>query len=267
MASPARSRGVASSPVAHAAATSPLLAVADRLSHELARLDFGPPVAFVYNPLEYARDAYAAYVARYAATPKEALLVGMNPGPFGMAQTGVPFGEVASVRDWLGIRTHVGKPSREHSKRPVAGFDCHRSEVSGQRLWGWARRRFGTPDEFFARFFVANYCPLLFLEESGRNLPLDKLARNEQRAIAEHCDEALRETVRALAPRCVLGVGRFAEQRARIALAGIAVETGCVPHPSPASPAANRGWDEQAERAIVGCGIALPASPGRGVAS
>ena len=244
----------------------PLLAIADRLSRELAALSFRLPVAYVYNPLEYARDAYAAYVERYAATTKEVLFVGMNPGPFGMAQTGVPFGEVASVRDWLGIRTAVGAPAREHPKRPVAGFDCHRSEVSGQRLWGWARRRFGTPDAFFARFFIANYCPLLFLEESGRNLPLDKLARDEQRAIAEHCDEALRETVRALAPRCVLGVGRFAEQRAAVALEGMAVETGFIPHPSPASPAANRGWDEQAERAIVGCGVELPARTDRAAA-
>jgi len=244
-----------------AAAAPPLLAIADRLSRALAALSFRPPVAYVYNPLEYARDAYAVYVARYAATAKEVLFVGMNPGPFGMAQTGIPFGEVASVRDWLGIRTEVGKPAREHPKRPVAGFDCHRSEVSGQRLWGWARQRFGTPEAFFARFFIANYCPLLFLEESGRNLPLDKLARDEQRAIAEHCDEALRETVRALAPRCVLGVGRFAEQRAQVALAGMGVETGFIPHPSPASPAANRGWDAQAERAIVDCGVELPALP------
>jgi len=244
-----------------AAAAPPLLAIADRLSRALAALSFRPPVAYVYNPLEYARDAYAVYVARYAATAKEVLFVGMNPGPFGMAQTGIPFGEVASVRDWLGIRTEVGKPLREHPKRPVAGFDCHRSEVSGQRLWGWARQRFGTPEAFFARFFIANYCPLLFLEESGRNLPLDKLARDEQRAIAEHCDEALRETVRALAPRCVLGVGRFAEQRAQVALAGMGVETGFIPHPSPASPAANRGWDAQAEHAIVDCGVELPALP------
>jgi len=181
----------------------------------------------------------------------------MNPGPFGMAQTGVPFGEVASVRDWLGIRTAVGKPALEHPKRLVAGFDCHRAEVSGQRLWGWARRRFGTPDAFFARFFVANYCPLLFLEGSGRNLPLDKLASDEQRAIAEHCDEALRDTVRVLAPRCVLGIGRFAERRAGLALAGMGIDIGFVPHPSPASPMANRGWEGQAEAAIAGCGVAL----------
>ena len=238
-----------------------LVAIADRLSRELAALRFRPPVAFVYNPLDYARAPYAAYVSRYATSQKEVLLVGMNPGPFGMAQTGVPFGEVASVRDWLGIRSHVGKPALEHPKRPVAGFDCHRAEVSGQRLWGWARRRFGTPAAFFERFFVANYCPLLFLEPSGRNLPLDKLARDEQQAIAAHCDEALRDTVRALAPRCVLGVGRFAERRAGIALAGMGVAIGSVPHPSPASPAANRGWDAQAEAAIAGCGVELPVPP------
>ncbi len=235
----------------------PLLAIADRLSGELAALRFRAPVAFVYNPLEYAREAYAAYVERFAAGPKEAVFVGMNPGPFGMAQTGVPFGEVASVRDWLGIRAAIGKPALEHPKRPVTGFDCHRAEVSGQRLWGWARRRFATPDAFFARFFVANYCPLLFLESSGRNLPLDKLPSDEQRAIATHCDEALRETVRQLAPACVLGIGRFAQRRAGIALAGIDVNVGFIPHPSPASPAANRGWEAQAEAAIAGCGVEL----------
>jgi single-strand selective monofunctional uracil DNA glycosylase len=240
-----------------AAAGAALLAIADRLSSELAGLRFAPPVAFVYNPLDYAREAYAAYVGRFASAPKEAVFVGMNPGPFGMAQTGVPFGEVASVRDWLGIRAAIGKPPIEHPKRPVAGFDCHRAEVSGQRLWGWARRRFGTPEAFFDRFFIANYCPLLFLEASGRNLPLDKLAREEQRAIAAHCDEALRDTVHALAPRCVLGIGRFAERRATVALAGMGVAVGFIPHPSPASPAANRGWEEQAERAIAGCGVAL----------
>jgi single-strand selective monofunctional uracil DNA glycosylase len=244
--------------------STPLLSIADRLSGELALLRFRPPVAYVYNPLEYAREAYATYVARFGVAAKEALLVGMNPGPFGMAQTGVPFGEVASVRDWLGIRTAVGRPPLEHPKRPVAGFDCHRAEVSGQRLWGWARRRFATPEDFFARFFVANYCPLLFLESSGRNLPLDKLGRDEQQAIAAHCDEALRETVRQLAPRCVLGIGRFAERRAGIALAGMGVDVGFIPHPSPASPAANRGWDEQAERAIVACGVDLHAPIGTG---
>jgi single-strand selective monofunctional uracil DNA glycosylase len=238
---------------------SALLAIADELSRGLNALSFRPPAAYVYNPLDYAREAYAQYAARFGSGPKDAIFVGMNPGPFGMAQTGVPFGEVASVRDWLGIETAVGRPEREHPKRPVAGFACHRSEVSGKRLWGWARARFGTPERFFARFFIANYCPLLFLEASGRNLPLDKLARDEQAAIAAHCDEALRATVRHLRPSCVFGVGKYAERRARVALEGMGVRIGSILHPSPASPAANRGWEAQAEGAIVACGLDLQA--------
>lgn len=233
---------------------SPLLAIADELVSALSALRFRTPVAYVYNPLIYARAPYARYVERFGASRKQVLLLGMNPGPFGMAQTGVPFGEVASVRDWLGIEGPVGKPEREHPKRPVAGFACHRAEVSGQRLWGWARRRFGSPERFFARYFVTNYCPLLFLEAGGANLPLDKLPRDEQRAIAVHCDHALREIVRQLAPECVLGVGRFAERRAALALAGMNVRVGFIPHPSPASPAANRGWEDSAERALAACG-------------
>jgi single-strand selective monofunctional uracil DNA glycosylase len=220
-------------------------------------LRFGAPVTHVYNPFSYARAPYAQYVERYGVAPKEVLLIGMNPGPFGMAQTGVPFGEVTAVRDWLGIEAEVRKPIREHPKRPVVGFACHRSEVSGQRLWGWARRRFGTPERFFARFFIANYCPLLFMEESGRNLTPDHLPREEQRPLVARCDEALRRTVKLLEPRCVLGVGRFAERRAREALVEFSVAIGCVPHPSPASPAANRGWEEQMDQALAGCGISV----------
>ena len=139
------------------------------LAAEAGALRFGPPVTHVYNPLEYARGPYLEYLARFGHPPKEAVFVGMNPGPFGMAQTGVPFGDVSAVSGWMGIRGAVGRPPTEHPKRPVLGFECPRSEVSGSRLWSWARSRFGSAEAFFGRFFVANYCPLVFLEESGRN--------------------------------------------------------------------------------------------------
>jgi len=102
----------------------------------------------------------------------------MNPGPFGMAQIGVPFGEIASARDWLGLEGPVGQPRTVNPKRPVEGFACARSEVSGQRLWGLFRARFGAPEAFFAEHFVANYCPLVFFE-GGRNLTPDKLPMAE----------------------------------------------------------------------------------------
>jgi single-strand selective monofunctional uracil DNA glycosylase len=233
-----------------------LIAISDALSRDLGVLSFGPPVAVVYDPTDYARALHHAYLRRYGSGEGRVVLVGMNPGPWGMAQTGVPFGEISSVRDFLELQAPVGRPPIEHPKRPVQGLDCPRSEVSGQRLWGWARARHGSAQAFFQRFFVVNYCPLSFMEASGRNRTPDKLPADERAALYAACDRALRAQVGALAPRMVIGVGGFAEERAREALAGLAVPIGRVLHPSPASPAANRGWAEAAERDLAKLGLA-----------
>jgi single-strand selective monofunctional uracil DNA glycosylase len=234
-----------------------LVEISRALSERVATLRFADPVSCVYNPLEYARAPHELYSSRYGTGPKEALLLGMNPGPFGMAQTGVPFGDVSMVRDWLGLAGPVGKPHGEHPKRPVLGFECRRAEVSGTRLWGWARDRFTTPERFFQRFFVANYCPLVFMESSGANRTPDKLPATEQQALFSACDEALRAVVRLLRPQIVIGVGGFAERRARAALAGEDVRIGTILHPSPASPLANRGWAPAVERQLESLGIGL----------
>lgn len=234
-----------------------LTAITNALLEELAPLTFGAPVTHVYNPLEYARAPYDLYLARYAEKHREAILLGMNPGPFGMAQTGVPFGDVTLVRDWMGIEAPVGRPKEEHPKRPVEGFACGRKEISGTRLWGWARDVCGTPELFFARFFVANYCPLCFMEESGRNRTPDKLSAGEREVLFAACNRALRATIEYLRPTYVLGVGAFAEARAREALDGVEVHIGRILHPSPASPAANRGWAEAAMKDLAELGISL----------
>ena len=227
------------------------------LVRDVEELRFGPPVTHVYDPLAYARRSVRVYLRRFARPGIEVMLLGMNPGPYGMAQTGVPFGEVAAVRDWMGIVERVERPPREHPKRPVAGFDCTRSEVSGARLWGWARERFGAPQEFFGRFFVWNYCPLAFLEESGRNRTPDKLPAAERSPLFAACDRALVRMVQHLQPGLVVGVGRFAADRARAALGGGGPPVGTILHPSPASPAANRGWAEQAEGQLAQLGVVL----------
>jgi single-strand selective monofunctional uracil DNA glycosylase len=228
-----------------------------RLSKDVTSLTFAPPVTHVYNPLDYAFEAHRTYLERFCNTGVDALLLGMNPGPWGMVQTGVPFGEVELARDWIGINSGVKKPKIEHPKRQVDGFDCHRSEVSGKRLWGWAKERFGTPDAFFKRFFVWNFCPLAFMEESGRNRTPDKLPPNERDPLYAPCNEALKRIVAHVKPRMVLGVGKFAEKRAADVL-GDSVRIGTVLHPSPASPIANRGWAEQAEKQLIDLGINLP---------
>lgn len=231
--------------------------VARELSRAVSALRFSPPVAHVYNPLDYAWEAHKGYLERWGAAPREVLLVGMNPGPWGMAQTGVPFGEVSLARDWLGLSAPVRRPEREHPKRPVLGFACPRSEVSGARLWGWAKARFERPERFFKRFFVHNYCPLMFLEAGGKNLTPDKLPASERAPLEAACDQALRALVAFLKPSFVVGVGAFAADRARQALSGVPVRVDAILHPSPASPAANRGWAPQAEKGLARIGVSL----------
>ncbi|MBN2191671.1 MAG: single-stranded DNA-binding protein [Polyangiaceae bacterium] len=234
-----------------------LVEISRRLAARVDRLSFGAPVTHVYDPLVYARTPHEAYLERYGGCRNGTLLLGMNPGPFGMAQTGVPFGDVASVRDFLGIEQPVGRPSREHPARPIEGFDCRRAEVSGARLWGWVRERFGAPAMFFSRCFVANYCPLVFIEPPAKNRTPDRLPRDERDALFTICDDALRELVREIAPRTVVGVGAFAEARARGALANLDVRVTAILHPSPASPLANRGWARAIERQLKEAGIDL----------
>ena len=237
-----------------------LIRISRELSREVSKLSFEPPVCFVYNPLAYARDAHEAYLRRFGGGEKRVVFVGMNPGPYGMAQTGVPFGEVAAVRDWLQINEKVRRPAKEHEKRPILGFDCQRSEVSGARLWGLFRDAFKTPERFFREHFVVNYCPLVFMEEGGKNRVPEKLPEAERTPLFDACDKALKRTMAELRPDLVVGVGAFAEKRARLVL-GDDVRIGSILHPSPASPLANQGWAPRVTLQLRELGVRMPAAP------
>jgi single-strand selective monofunctional uracil DNA glycosylase len=224
-------------------------------------MKFAPPVSYVYNPLDYAWPAHELYLCKFGSAPKRVLFLGMNPGPFGMVQTGVPFGEIAAVRDWLKIQAPVGKPRREHPRRPVTGFACNRSEVSGKRLWSLFTERFGTPELFCSEHMVVNYCPLAFLEDTGRNRTPDKLPKPEREALFAACDRHLRAVVGALRPEWLIGVGDFALKRAEQVFPEGTPKLGRILHPSPASPAANRGWAGAASRQLQELGIWPAVSP------
>jgi single-strand selective monofunctional uracil DNA glycosylase len=232
-----------------------LISIYRELAREVDELGFHPPVTHVYNPLVYARRPHETYLRRFGSGKREVVLVGMNPGPFGMAQTGVPFGDVTMVRDWLGIEDTVERPENEHPKRPVDGFHCARREVSGTRVWTWAKERFGAPEKFFNRFFIVNYCPLVFAEATGKNRTPDKLPKEEKKRLFSFCDNALARVVRALGAKFVIGIGAFAEKRIEAAVANDGIRIGRILHPSPASPLANKGWAEQAERQLTELGI------------
>jgi single-strand selective monofunctional uracil DNA glycosylase len=232
-----------------------LIRAAQNLALKVKDLKFGAPVTHVYNPLEYAWELHAAYLATYGAARKKVIFLGMNPGPFGMVQTGVPFGEINAVRNWLKLEAPVRKPQVEHPRRPIEGFACRRCEISGQRLWGLFAGRFPKAKDFFEEHFVANFCPLAFLEASGRNRTPDKLPASEAAALLAACDEHLQQVINILQPEWVIGVGGFAEKRAARILHDQPVRVGRILHPSPASPSANRDWAPSTTRQLQALGI------------
>lgn len=243
-----------------------LLDAARMLQSALSTCRFGVPVAHVYQPLDYAWAPYAEYVRRYGNGPRRLVFLGMNPGPFGMMQTGVPFGEVAAVRDWMGVSGRIEPPAHMHARRPIEGFDCARSEVSGRRLWGWAAARWGDAEAFFREAFVLNYCPLVWLEASGRNRTPEQLPAAELAPVTAACDQHLARALSLLAPQWAIGVGGYAEARLKQVLQSGQVDPEVaaslritrILHPSPASPAANRGWAEAVDAELTRTGVLPP---------
>lgn len=233
-----------------------LIAAARDLAARVGRLKFRPPVTHVYNPLTYAWAAHEEYLRRFGNGRKRVVFLGMNPGPFGMVQIGIPFGEIAAARDWMGIRTPIGRPAKEHPKRPILGFDCPRSEVSGRRFWRLCAERFGAPENFFAEHFVVNYCPLAFLEASGLNRTPNKLFPAERERLFRICDEHLRRVLEILQPEWLIGIGGFARERGEGVAENSTMRVGQILHPSPASPKANRGdWTQTATKELIALGV------------
>ena len=161
-----------------------------RLAHQLLRLNYPEIVEYIYNPLSYAISPHTDFVEKYAnSTPKPVMFLGMNPGPWGMAQTGVPFGEVQLVKNWLGICGKVEKPDVEHPKKPIKGFSSSRREVSGERFWTFFSKICKTPEVFFRNCIVYNHCPLVYMNKSGKNLTPPDLSIQARNQVLTLCDQ------------------------------------------------------------------------------
>lgn len=233
----------------------PLIDAALDLRENLRGFTFSAPVTHIYQPLDYAWDTHCEYLSRYGSGKKSVLFLGMNPGPYGMAQTGVPFGEIPAVRDWMKISGLVSQPANPHPKRPIEGFACAKSEVSGRRLWGMFAGHFPDANDFFRDHFVANYCPLVWMSSTGANITPDQLPAAEIRPVEAACLAHLRRVIDHLQPQVLVGVGAYAEQRLREAVPDFTGKISKILHPSPASPAANRDWAGTARRQLIDAGI------------
>lgn len=212
----------------------------------------------IYNPLLYAWDVHEQYIRKYMSAPIEALFLGMNPGPFGMAQTGVPFGEITSVKTFLKLEGEIGKPPYEHPARPILGLNVKRSEVSGKRLWALFCEHYADSTSCFSQIAVTNYCPLVFMDRgsTGKNITPDKLPKTERLALETICDSYLHDVIMLLQPTYLLGVGKYAKEKFQKVVGDqdtFIIDS--IIHPSPGNPMANTGWNEKTKLKLVSIGL------------
>ena len=209
-------------------------------------------VAHATNPLDYAWPHHEQYLEKWGGMGAHTLLLGMNPGPWGMAQTGVPFGATEVAQSFLQIEPRILEtPANAHPKRPIEGMGLVRQEISGTRLWNLMSQHYGSAESTFSSIVVVNHCPLLLLGETGKNITPNNLPAAVMAPILKACDDHLLEVVEILGITRIIGVGKYAEQRARMALGagkkgngtgndGREIRIDTCWHPSPASPLANR---------------------------
>ena len=155
------------------------------LNIELDELKFFPPCFYVYNPLSYCFESFKIYF-EYLNTEEEInLFFGINPGPFGMAQTGIPFGDKETVKNYLKIepKIDIDKIPKQHPKKQILGLEVKRVEKSGRIFWGVIKEFYPEKYDFFKSNFVLNFCPLCFLDEQGRNITPKVLRKEDQIAL------------------------------------------------------------------------------------
>ena len=193
----------------------------------------------VYNPLTYARNMHLEYLKKSTGHGATILFLGMNPGPFGMMQTGVPFGAVSYVRDYLNIKNDV-KEFCLHPKHKIIGLETKRDEPSGKKLWALMQSLYPKSNELFSHITVQNYCPLAFLDDSGKNIALNNVKNRKE--LESLCDNYIKDYILDNNIKVLVGVGVYAYEKLLSLNLNLTVIK--ILHPSPLNPLSHKGWDE-----------------------
>jgi len=180
------------------------------------------PDIVVINPLEYLWLQYGYYTSCYHNQYPRAMIIGMNPGPKGMSQTGIPFGSPNIIPSILPnkslfneIRDNEGSPVSSPHRR-ITGPSNTTVEVSGNRLWSALIKRYGDFKSITSEIFVDNICPLLFLcgKNGSKNLTPDKLTPSPAKIILIRlCTERLQKIYQCLGePSNIVALGRWSHK-------------------------------------------------------
>uniref|UniRef100_A0A1A9WNN6 Uracil-DNA glycosylase-like domain-containing protein n=1 Tax=Glossina brevipalpis TaxID=37001 RepID=A0A1A9WNN6_9MUSC len=219
------------------------------LNQKLSKMTKPPaPIQYIYNPVEYAKDVHCEYLKKYLNGCKKVLFVGMNPGANGMGQTGVPFGNITSVRDMMQLSGLVDQPDEIHPKRPVNGLQHTTEEPSGKRLWPLLEKLAdGSLDNFFKQCFVYNFCPLIYYDKHGKNITPNELKGAYRQEILNVCLETLESLIRLLDCEIVVAIGDYVFQCLKKSEYCQSKRIMKLAHPSPRA-VGNQNWPEKAEK-------------------
>jgi single-strand selective monofunctional uracil DNA glycosylase len=177
----------------------------------------------VLNPGRYGERWHARFRRAYPMSPRPLLVFGLNPGPYGMAQTGVPFTDLKRLESALpGLWKDLvasGEPVTRPGLAPpsLARHLTRTFESSSVRVYRFLERAYGRPELALREVVFVNPCPLLFIDpETGANrtpADLPRALRARKAAELVHAFEELRratvlEAVAELEPRGAILLGR-----------------------------------------------------------
>lgn len=174
----------------------------------------------------------------------------MNPGPFGMCQTGVPFGDPKCVKEFLQIEGVVNKPEIECPFREILGFNSSRREQSGERLWRFFQSICHTPEFFFKNAFLFNFCPIALMKGNGCNVTPGEIKDIKVRKSLEVlCEDWYLKVIRLLQPEYLIAIGRYIHKKTKDVFKANHIDNIKIlymPHPSPRA-VNNTNWHEKAQ--------------------
>ncbi|XP_036325238.1 single-strand selective monofunctional uracil DNA glycosylase-like [Rhagoletis pomonella] len=221
-----------------------------KLNNDLQNILKPPGITHVYNPVEYASSIHCAYLEKYLDGPKRVVFVGMNPGSNGMGQTGVPFGNILTVRDEMGLTGSVQQPPSIHAKRPVSGLECNIEEPSGVRIWSLFKKLAGgSLNNFGRQCFVHNFCPLIFYDSAGHNITPSELKGDYKAKIGKACLDVLDLELDLLKTEILVVIGSYMHDMVKRSRHASSLKICKLPHPSPRS-LNNHNWPEKAEKLL-----------------
>ncbi len=212
----------------------------------------------IWNPGLYGETWHARFRRLYRPGQHPLVVFGLNPGPYGMAQTGIPFTDIRRLVSALPDLAAELRGRGERVEPPglappgLRPYLSRSFESSAVRVYRFLKKGWGGAERGWTEVVVANPCTLLFIDPAeGKNRTPADLARaarlrgsgrDQVRELVESFGRirirCAVESIEALSPRGAILLGKDVQAALGPALRRILGEARVIPweHPARAVP-------------------------------